>query len=245
LRMPITLDRVEGQWLVSRVWPGGNHGLAMGDRIVSIDGVPIEKSAAELRSMTSGAGEGWIRWRVAGELAMCPNGVKLRKLEVERVAAPGTTRPVEVDCAPNKFKDQATYTEPRPEKSKELEPGIWYVDLDRVTKDDWKALVPKLEQSKGIIFDMRGYPSEPGITSLAHLSDNPLHSAKWNVPRMALPDRREFTFRESGWPVQPLKPYLPAPRVFLIDGRAISYAETVMGIVEHFKLGEIVGEPTA
>ena len=50
---------------------------------------------------------------------------------------------------------------------------------------------------------------------------------------------------ESGWPVQPQKPYFTAKRVFLIDGRAISYAETVMGIVEYFKLGEIVGEPTA
>jgi C-terminal processing protease CtpA/Prc len=50
---------------------------------------------------------------------------------------------------------------------------------------------------------------------------------------------------ESGWPVPPEKPYFNARRVFLTDGRAISYAETVMGIVEAFKLGEIVGGPTA
>ena len=50
---------------------------------------------------------------------------------------------------------------------------------------------------------------------------------------------------ESGWPVAPQKPYFTAKRAFLTDGRAISYAETVMGIVENFKLGEIVGEPTA
>ena len=43
----------------------------------------------------------------------------------------------------------------------------------------------------------------------------------------------------------PQQPYFKARRVFLTDGRAISYAETVMGIVEHFKLGEIVGGPTA
>jgi len=33
--------------------------------------------------------------------------------------------------------------------------------------------------------------------------------------------------------------------VFLTDGRAISYAESCMGIVEHYRLGEIVGGPTA
>ncbi|MFT3685047.1 MAG: S41 family peptidase [Phycisphaerales bacterium] len=35
------------------------------------------------------------------------------------------------------------------------------------------------------------------------------------------------------------------PVVFLTDGRAISYAESVMGIVEAYKLGDIVGGPTA
>ena len=33
--------------------------------------------------------------------------------------------------------------------------------------------------------------------------------------------------------------------LFLTDGRAISYAETLMGMVEAFDLGEIVGGPTA
>jgi C-terminal processing protease CtpA/Prc len=32
---------------------------------------------------------------------------------------------------------------------------------------------------------------------------------------------------------------------FVTDGRAISYAESCLGIVEHYHLGEIVGAPTA
>lgn len=43
----------------------------------------------------------------------------------------------------------------------------------------------------------------------------------------------------------PLEPRFKAKVAFLTDGRAISYAESIMGIVEHYKLGEIVGEPTA
>jgi len=60
-----------------------------------------------------------------------------------------------------------------------------------------------------------------------------------------MPDQHDTRYIESGWDVQPKKPYLGAKRVFLTDGRAISYAETVLGIVEHYKLGEIVGGPTA
>jgi hypothetical protein len=32
---------------------------------------------------------------------------------------------------------------------------------------------------------------------------------------------------------------------FLTDGRAICYAETYIGMIEHYKLAEIVGGPTA
>ena len=41
------------------------------------------------------------------------------------------------------------------------------------------------------------------------------------------------------------EPTLNAKIVFLTDARAISYAETCLGIIEYYKLGEIVGEPTA
>ena len=34
------------------------------------------------------------------------------------------------------------------------------------------------------------------------------------------------------------------PRAFLIDASCISYAESCLGIVEHYKLGALVGEPT-
>jgi len=43
----------------------------------------------------------------------------------------------------------------------------------------------------------------------------------------------------------PLTPYLSAKKVFLTNGRAISYSETIMAIVEQYRLGEIVGGPTA
>ena len=45
--------------------------------------------------------------------------------------------------------------------------------------------------------------------------------------------------------MQPVQPHLSAEIAFLTDGRAISYAETILGIVEHYKLGEIVGGTTA
>jgi C-terminal processing protease CtpA/Prc len=241
---PLTLDWVEGQFIVTRVQKDKSEGILPGDRILKIDGKPINQAAAETRSVISGATEQWIRWRSASLLSSC-NSTARMTLDIEPFLSPGANKTVELTCATPKFKDMQTYTEPRPEKIAELEPGILYVDLDRVTETDWKAVVPRLEKAKGIIFDMRGYPSQPGTLALTHLTDQPIRSAKWNVPLVAHPDRIDFAFTESGWDLQPAKPYFAAPRVFLTDGRAISYAETVMGIVENYKLGTIVGGPTA
>ncbi|HVE69778.1 MAG TPA: hypothetical protein VNI54_00310 [Thermoanaerobaculia bacterium] len=47
------------------------------------------------------------------------------------------------------------------------------------------------------------------------------------------------------WQLQPLQPRLPKNIAFLTDGRAISYAESWMGIIEAYKLAHIVGETTA
>jgi C-terminal processing protease CtpA/Prc len=244
---PVTMDWVAGDFLVTRVPKGKSEGVAPGDRVLKIDGRPIAQAAAEVRSLISGATDQWVRYRSSGELSTCHAGPRTGRiaLELEPYGAPGTSKTVELVCVPPRYKDMETYTEPRPEKITELEPGVLYVDLDRVSEEDWQAVVPRLAAAKGIIFDMRGYPGQPGIQALAHLTEVTIRCARWNVSSAALPDRLDSPYHESGWNVPPEKPYFNARRAFLTDGRAISYAETVMGIVENFKLGAIVGEATA
>jgi C-terminal processing protease CtpA/Prc len=54
-----------------------------------------------------------------------------------------------------------------------------------------------------------------------------------------------WRYDQSAWDLPPADEQLTAKIAFLTDGRAISYAESIMGIVEHYKLGEIVGSTTA
>jgi C-terminal processing protease CtpA/Prc len=81
---------------------------------------------------------------------------------------------------------------------------------------------------------------------LAHLIDRPIQSPRWHVPEVKKPDRQGMTFLESRWPVAPQKPRFRAGVAFVTDGRAVSYAETYLGMVEHYHLGAlVVGEATA
>ncbi len=95
------------------------------------------------------------------------------------------------------------------------------------------------------MFDVRGYPNDAAMKVLVHLRDKHTASARWNVPIVVLPDRQGWKWQESAWDLPPVKPRLSAKIAFVTDGRAISYAESIMGIVEHYRLGEIVGGTTA
>src|SRR5262245_26285470 len=79
-----------------------------------------------------------------------------------------------------------------------------------------------------------------------HLTEKPLTSAQWHIPVITRPDRQGMEFIRPGeWQIAPRAPYLKAKRAFITGGGAISYAESCMGIVEHYKLAEIVGGSTA
>ena len=128
----------------------------------------------------------------------------------------------------------------------EKQPGIYYVDLTRITDYEFNNALDKLEKAIGIIFNMRGYPGKISHIFIQHLIKTNVTSAQWLKPINLFPDRNNTYYNTDGrWDVKPLSPYFNAKIAFITDGRAISYAETIMGMVEYYKLGEIIGEPTA
>jgi C-terminal processing protease CtpA/Prc len=133
-----------------------------------------------------------------------------------------------------------------PDPVARLDDGIWYVDLERSNPAQIDSVIADLAAARAVIFDARGYPNGThGV--LANLSPDPLQSAIWRVPRTIRPDHEDPPdWDESGrWLLPPRAPRFAGRAVFLIGPGAISYAESVLGIVEHYRLGALVGEPTA
>ena len=210
-----------------------------GDVVVRVDGRSADSLVAARGELISAATPGW-RGYVAN------TGLLAGRDSVVRV----TVQHHGGDTATVLLRRPASsqpVAERKPEPVAELRPGIWYLDLDRVTTAQLQAAVPDLERASGLIFDLRGYPD--GLNPLAffsHLIREPGASAQWHIPVVTRPDNPGQRFDPPGrWPLQPAAPYLAAPRVFITDGRAISFAESMMGIVEAYRLGEIVGQPTA
>jgi len=237
-RVPIAAEWIEGRLVVTGLAGAAAGQVKAGDEIVSINGTPAAAALADAETLISGATPQWKRVRSSYEVLSGPSGqpCELTVRPVGGTANKGVRLTYE--------QAMVIASDPRPTNAlAELEPGIWYVDVTRAQDKDVDEALPKLAMAKGIVFDMRGYPR---VTPkwLQHLTTTLMRSAQWHLPVVDRPG--EMTFIRGGeWTLLPLQPYLAAKKVFLTNGGAISYAESTMGIVEHYKLGEIVGETTA
>ncbi len=241
--MPLKISWVENQAIITGVYePSLETKLKVGDVITAVDGVDAETLFRSAMPYISAATEGWKRYRAENEFLQRPVGSPA-KLTVQ--SADGKTSEVTVQgVSPrdyySKFKSKQGAT-----KHRILKDGIHYVNLDKIPMKEIDELMPQLQKARAIIFDMRGYPnSNHGI--IAHLLKEDDTSNKWMlVPQVIYPDYEKVTYQEHRWGMKKKEPHLTAKIIFITDGQAISYAESLMGFIEHYKLGIIVGQPTA
>ena len=238
---PLACDWVGDDLVVTAVGDGVEE-LRPGDVIAEFDGRPVLEILASFEQTISSATTQHLRHGALADLGFGPPGSTITLT----VRAPsGEQRTVAVVRNTPPWGD-GVVTEPRPDQGAELADGVLYVDLGRITHvREFNDLVPTLANAKGIVFDMRGYPGFVFTPVIAHLTDETVTSAQWHVPLVHHPDRRSMQFQFSNWPVNPKSPRFTKNVAFVTDGRAISAAETLLGIVEHYELAEIVGGPTA
>lgn len=243
---PIVIDYVENKFVVSKIRIDGLPGVELGDEIVEIDGEAIDQRVDELKSLISGASEQWIiKIIVNTELLRGKENsqimLKLRKQsgEISEVR-------MKRDLPYQQLGEAGHYPENRPDKIIEIKPGIMYIDLSRADMDEINGVIENLVKAKGVIFDMRGYP-KGNHEVISHLLNCKDTSDKWmRVPQIIYPDGENIAgYQNEGWFMEPKEPHIGGKVIFLTDGNAISYAESYMSFIEFYKLGEILGEPTA
>jgi C-terminal processing protease CtpA/Prc len=248
---PFGWDWVDRDLVITAVAGHRQSDLKPGDRVIEIGGSPIATVLAKVESRISGATPQWRQYRDLIDLASGENGSELvLKVQAEVMKAGENPQPqppvrtvrVRRSLDMQEFEE---LREPRPAKITTIKPGVIYVDLSRITQPEFDKIVPQLAEARGIVFDLRGYPNGIGVQTIGHLTDKVVTCAQWHVPVTYFPDRRDVTYSFSNWSVKPRAPRFRAKVAFLADGRAISYAETYLAIIEHYKLADIVGGPTA
>ena len=124
--------------------------------------------------------------------------------------------------------------------------GIFYVNLSHTKMPEIDARMEEIAQARGVVFDLRGYPNgNHGV--IGHLLTEADTSTAWmRIPQIIYPDHERVAgYSMVGWQLQPAAPHIEGHVVFLTEGRAISYAESFMSFIEHYRFADIVGQPTA
>jgi C-terminal processing protease CtpA/Prc len=230
--LPIRLARIEGRLVVSA---SSSPEAPVGAVVTTIDGAPAAERFAETARLVSGT-DAWREVQAAVELGRGPTGGRT-SLTIHDGTIPRTIALT--------FTDPQPPAEKRPEPIAELETGIWYVDLTRTEISKITPRLDELARARGVVFDVRGYPGDAGARILPHLLDVPETDRWMHVSRIVGPFGQAVGWQSFGWNLVPASPRLSGRVVFLTDGRAISYAESVLGYVADRKLGTIVGATTA
>lgn len=231
-RLPIQLGVIEDKLVITA---SGVPETPVGAVVTRIDGVPAAQRLSEAMRLVSGTPQ-WRQVRALWDLTTGPEGATL-KLSLDS----GTeAREVTLEHGTGQ-----PPLEKRPAPVAELKPQLWYVDLTRAKMAEVTPMLEKLAGARGVVFDLRGYPGDAGSGILPHLMDAPEADRWMHVAKLVGPFGRAVGWQGYGWDLRPASPRLAGKNVFLTDGRAISYAESVMGYVADRKLGTIVGSPTA
>lgn len=242
-QVPFTADLIEGQLVVVTVVEDHEVPVEPGDVITEINGIPALQALAEMQTRVSGVGQ-WGRYRALGFLL----GTEQPSATTLEVAPHAGGEPFKVQV-PTARRDLTHIREYRPPPVEQLAPGILYVDLTRPEVSSFPLLLQELQEAKGVIFDMRGYPKAVGFRLLDYLSLEPLWLQPVYVPVITRPDHIATQFENVArqWSKPgPADEQLTDNIAFIINGNgAISQAESTLGIVAGHELGELVGGPTA
>ncbi len=241
---PFILDHAEGKFVISRILEE-NTGVKTGDIILEIDGIDINKTAEEEMKNFSASTHGRkMHFILSGKLIRHENSnpIKLKILRDEKTMQLSVERKYKM----NDFFERGLFPEYRKEKYIEFKPGIFYADLTRFEPNELEDKLSELINAEGVIFDLRGYPFFDS-DFLKHLTDETIRFPQLLVPQIIYPDRENMNdWDGSGrgeW--EPMKPRFRGKIIFMTNYSAISWAETIMSIVEAYKLGTIIGSQTA
>jgi hypothetical protein len=227
--LPLAWEPVEGRLVITGV-VDGTEGIRPGDVIDAIDGRPIDAVLTGEEALASAGTPEARRWHALESLLWGLRGSRVT-LRLQNGAEVSLVRETPYEKLPAGI-PLPSIAEPRP--------GVLYVDLGRIEEEDLEALTPRLAAAKGLVFDLRRGRNVSTVL-LSHLIDRTASSSKWQVPVVMAPDHREVQWMTTFWTIEPKAPRFRGRVAFLADGRCDGYAETLLGMIEAYKIADVVG----
>ncbi len=243
--LPLEVRWMDGSAVVTGLYHESARaaGIEIGDAILSVDGELTAARMERLRKYIPGSTETAVLQRLCRALTRGPLGStavlslqgvdeKVREVRMSRERRPFAPR-----------SDQG-------EVVRILPGNIGYMDLTRLQVPEVPAAFEKVKDTRGLVFDMRGYPNGTAWSIAPRINTrNARVGAQFRRSQVSAFSAEEgdagFYFAQ---PLPPLRPDVPKythPTVMLIDDRAISQSEHSGLFYEAANGTRFIGTPTA
>lgn len=127
----------------------------------------------------------------------------------------------------------------------EIEPGIIYFNSARISDEEFKQVLPKLQDKsvKGIIIDLRGY-SLLSEHILGLFTADPLTGFISEIPIYTAPDHTLISYSIMHNGIKSIPKLTDKKLIFLINEFSTSYSEIIAALARLNKVGKVIGTPT-
>jgi C-terminal processing protease CtpA/Prc len=259
--LPLLIRWIEGAWVVTAVSDDpairNSHGevepgevgeseedsragdfVEVGDVVLSLDGVPVAAREDLLRRHLAASTAAGLRRKIADRLLSGPQGSAVAVTVQGRDNRLKTVRLRRGPWTPK----------PSGETVRVLAGNLGYVDLNRLTPEEVDGMFDRLKGTRGIVFDMRGYPNGTGWSIAARLN---VRGARFGALfRRRLISGVENDEAQTSVSFSQELPTSEAPTyigktVLLIDERTVSQSEHLGLFFEAANGTKFVGTPTA
>jgi hypothetical protein len=257
----IFLDFANDTWFVNFVGKEYQNQIKQGDRVLSINKTQIEnvlrKKLLEIPYSTKP--NGWHKLAYSGKLLECAKKDSVFEITVKSS-----------DNIEKKIQVKAHLDDvPQPKTNsffQSMNNRIVYVNMcsDSCTYANFVKKIPLIQNSKGIIFDMRGYPQYEVLSIISHFIKEKIELGKLLSPIIRFPNQENVQYEMAEkWYVlpatspqskasskknqykEPVFIQIEKPIVFLINEKTISFGETFAEMMKFYKVGTLVGTHTS
>lgn len=243
-QIPVNLRFVEGQAVVAGYThpkKGKATGLKVGDAILALDGVPIDRLIESWKPFYSASND-------AGRMAAIMSALTQGACGAVEVSADRSGAPLELGTerlpgAEPGAGRRRTNDLPGP-AFRRLSPEIAYLKLSAVKTAEIPEYLRGAEGSKGWIVDIRNYPSEFVVFALGgHFVSQPTPFVRFTIADVLNPGA--FTWTNPPLALSPIEPRYPGKVVVLVDETSISQAEYTAMALRAAPNAIVVGSTTA
>jgi len=122
-----------------------------------------------------------------------------------------------------------------------LDDSIAYINLtsSKLSVKQIQKNAAKFNAAKGIIFDLRGYPSYKTDKILALFIDKTITTANFKIPIISQPNNLNTKYDVSNWSINPNQ--IIKNKYYVITDMTVSWGETILEMIKRYKIATIIG----